>query len=274
MIATTILTGVWSAVLTPVDERYDPDAACAVDYYRDLLRDGIDGINLLGTTGEAMSFSVDQRLRLMEAVAAGVPRERTMCGAGASALGDAIRLTRAASELGFAAALVMPPFFFRDAGDDGIVRFFDALLSSTGPLRSTIVLYNFPRMTGITFRPELVDRLIDAFPGVIGGMKDSSNDVALQRAILERHPALRVFPSTEATLPQAKAYGAAGCISGSVCLWPQAAHAAYASGDASAATAIREGREALEGAPLIAQVRARVAKARNDDIWLRSMVPN
>ena len=274
MIATTTLTGIWSAVLTPVDERYEPDTARAVDYYRDLLREGIDGINLLGTTGEAMSFAADQRLRLMEAVAAGVPRERTMCGTGACALADTIRLTRAASELGFAAALIMPPFFFRDADDDGILRFFETLLSSTGPLRATIVLYNFPRMSGITFHPELVDRLIRAFPGVVGGMKDSSNDVALQREILARHPSLRVFPSTEATLLEAKAYGAAGCISGSVALWPQAAHAAYASGDTSAAGAIREARAALEGAPLIAQVRARVAAARNDDVWLRSMPPN
>jgi len=274
MIATTTLTGVWSAVLTPVDERYAPDAARAVDYYRDLLRDGIDGINLLGTTGEAMSFSADQRLRLMEAVAAGVPRERTMCGTGAASLADTIRLTGAASELGFAAALIMPPFFFRDASDDGVMRFFDALLSHAGALRTTVVLYNFPRMSGITFHPELVDRLIEAFPGVIGGMKDSSNDVALQQAILARHPALRVFPSTEATLLEAKAYGAAGCISGSVALWPQAAHAAYAKGDLSAATAIREARAALDGAPLIAQVRARVAKFRNDEAWLRSMPPN
>jgi len=274
MIATTTLTGVWSAVLTPVDERYEPDAPRAIDYYRDLLRDGIDGINLLGTTGEAMSFGVDQRIRLMEAVAGGVPRQRTMCGTGASSLADAIRLTRVASELGFAAALIMPPFFFRDASDDGILRFFEALLAGTGPLRTTLVLYNFPRMSGITFSAPLVDRLIQAFPGVIGGMKDSANDTQLQREILARHPASRIFPSTEATLLETKAYGSAGCISGSVCLWPQAAHAAYANGDTSAATAIREARAALEGAPLIAQVRSRVAKVRNDDTWLRSMPPN
>ena len=274
MIATTKLAGVWSAVLTPVDEDYEPDAARAVAYYRDLLRDGIDGINLLGTTGEAMSFSVDQRLRLMEAVAASVPHDRTMCGTGAASLADAVRLTRAAGELGFAAALIMPPFFFRDATDDGILRFFDALLSRAGALHTTIVLYNFPRMSGITFHDDLVDRLIEAFPGAISGMKDSSNDAALQKELLGRHPELRVFPSTEETLIAAKAYGAAGCISGSVCLWPQAAHAALAQGDVSAATAVGQARAALTGAPLISLVRDRVAQARNDDAWLRAMPPN
>jgi 4-hydroxy-tetrahydrodipicolinate synthase len=221
-----------------------------------------------------MSFSADQRLRLMEAVAASVPRERTMCGTGAASLADAVRLTRAAGELGFAGALIMPPFFFRDATDDGILRFFDALLSRAGPLRTAILLYNFPRMTGITFHADLVDRLIEAFPGAISGMKDSSNDVVLQKELLGRHPELRVFPSTEASLIEAKNYGAAGCISGSVCLWSQAAHAAHAEGDASAATAVGQARAALTGAPLISLVRARVARARKDDTWLRAMPPN
>jgi 4-hydroxy-tetrahydrodipicolinate synthase len=274
MIATTLLTGVWSAVLTPIDENYTPDAPRAVEYYRDLLRDGIDGINLLGTTGEAMSFGRKQRLRLMEAVAAGVPRERTMCGTGASSLADAAGLTRAASELGFAAALIMPPFFFRDAGDDGILRFFEALLAQTGALRSTILLYNFPKMSGITFHADLVDRLMALFPGMIGGMKDSSNDVALQRELLTRHPELRVFPSTEETLVDAKSRGLAGCISGSVALWPAPAHQAYANADAGAGAQVRDNRAALGGKPLIAQVRERVAKARNDDAWLRAMPPN
>jgi 4-hydroxy-tetrahydrodipicolinate synthase len=274
MIATSALTGVWSAVLTPIDERCDPDAPRAVEYYRDLLHDGIDGINLLGTTGEAMSFSVEQRLRLMEAVAAGVARERMMCGTGASALADAVSLTRAASELGFAAALIMPPFFFRDAGDDGILRFFDALLARTGALRSTILLYHFPKMSGISFTPDLVDRLIAAFPGAIGGMKDSANDVALEREVLARHPELRVFPSTEETVLEAKDRGMAGCISGSVALWSQLAHEAYAKNDKAAAAQVRADRASLAGRPLIAQVRERVAQARNDRNWLRSMPPN
>jgi hypothetical protein len=59
-----------------------------------------------------------------------------------------------------------------------------------------------------------------------------------------------------------------------VCLWPQAAHAAFAQGDVSAATAVGQARAALTGAPLISLVRARVAQARNDDAWLRAMPPN
>ncbi len=267
------LAGIWPAVLTPVDEQCEPDTPRAVAYYRELLRTGADGINLLGTTGEAMSFSADQRLRLMKAVAAGVPRDRTMCGTGAASLADATRLTRAAGELGFVATLIMPPFFYRDATDDGILRFFDRLLNGVGNLRATVVLYNFPRMSGITFHPDLVDRLMANFPGAIGGMKDSSNDRAMQREILQRHPEMRIFPGSEEYLLEAKAYGAAGCISGSVCLWLSLARKAF-DGDEEAAARLRDERLALAGVPLIAAVRERVAQARNDAVWSRAMPPN
>jgi len=141
-------------------------------------------------------------------------------------------------------------------------------------LRSTLLLYNFPKMSGVTFHPDLVDRLIATFPGAIGGIKDSSNDVTLQRELSTRHPELRIFPSTEEMLIDAQRQGLAGCISGSVALWPQSAHRAFANGDAAAAEQVRDARLALSGKPLIPQVRERVAKARNDENWLRAMPPN
>jgi 4-hydroxy-tetrahydrodipicolinate synthase len=272
-VSATTLRGIWAAVPTPVTAELAPDVPRARAYYRDLLRDGCDGINVLGTTGEAMSFSLDQRLRFMEAVASnGLPRERVMCGTGAASLHDASRLTRAAFELGFAAALVMPPFFFRDAGDDGIVAFFDRLFALAPPPNERVLLYNFPLMSGITFSPALVTRLIDAFPGVIAGMKDSSNDRALQRDIRARHAQLAIFPSAEDRLLDDKAEGAPGCISGSVSLWPQPARDALAGSDEAAQTVAAK-RRALEGLPLIAAVRYLTARARNDDAWERAMPP-
>jgi 4-hydroxy-tetrahydrodipicolinate synthase len=264
--------GIWSAVLTPIDVNYDPDAKRAVAYYRDLLANGIDGINLLGTTGEAMSFSRKQRIRLMEAVAEKIGPERVMCGTGASALGDAVALTRVAGELAFAAALVMPPFFYREAHDDGIVRWFHALLEKA-PGAPPILLYNFPKMSGIAFHAGLVDRLLAEFPGKILGMKDSSNDETLQRELLARHAELRIFPSTEGRILESQAFGAAGIISGSVALWPRESQRAF-SGDAEAAAYVKMQRDGLSGAPLIALVRDRVAAERSDDAWRRAMPPH
>lgn len=268
------LGGIWAAVVTPVTPRFEPDAPKAIDYYGELLAGGCDGVNLLGTTGEAMSFSRDARLRFMEAIAGGgLPVDRVMAGTGATSLDDAAALTSAALELGFSAALVMPPFFFRDAGDEGILRFFDALFARVTNDRGSLLLYNFPQMSGITFTAKLVGRLIEAFPERIAGVKDSSNDRALQAEILRRHPQLRVFPGSEAYLREALAVGVAGCISGSVALWPALAQSVYRYGEPGDAAALAWRRATLDGLPFNAAVRYAIARQRDDSDWERAVPP-
>jgi 4-hydroxy-tetrahydrodipicolinate synthase len=256
------LSGVWAAVITPVDAGFQPNGGAAIPYYHELLRTGCDGLNVLGTTGEAMSFSAAQRLQFMERlVHGGLPLDRMMVGTGAASLEDSMRLTRAVFEHRFAAALIMPPFFFRDASDDGIVRYFDLLFTRSAAPQKRVFLYNFPAMSGITFRLSLVDRLVAEFPGVIAGLKDSSNDAALQTALRERYPDFAIFPSSERNVYAAVAEGAAGCISGSVALWPQLAHEALTTGDEAATRRLNDARAALSGVPLIAAVRYLTSKA-------------
>src|SRR3954453_10383019 len=101
------LRGVIAAVATPVNEDGSPDVARALKLARYLVDNGCDGLNVLGTTGEATSFSLDERKRVMSAYRdAKLPMNRLMVGTGAAALDDAIALTRHAAELGFAGALV------------------------------------------------------------------------------------------------------------------------------------------------------------------------
>jgi 4-hydroxy-tetrahydrodipicolinate synthase len=268
------LTGIWSAVLTPLDGALQPDARKAIPYYRDLLASGIDGLNVLGTTGEAMSFSLQQRLSFTSALAAsGLPCGCMMAGSGAASLDDAVPLARHAFECGFAAALVMPPFYFRDATDDGIVAFFDALFARAAPPARGVLLYNFPRMSGITFHPDLVDRLLTAFPGVIAGMKESSNDPHLQSELRARHPDFTILVGSEADLLAAKRRGVAGCISGSVALWPRLAHDVFARDDRALEEELTLRRAALSAVPFIPAVRYLTARMRSDDAWERPVPP-
>jgi len=264
------LHGIWAAVVTPIDEQLEPNTARAIAYYTELL-DRCDGLNVLGTTGEAMSFSLRQREILLESIEeCDLPLHRMMCGTGASSLQDAITLKRCADRIGFAAALMMPPFFYRDANEDGILRFFDAVLSDSNEI--PVVLYNFPKMSGITFTVSLVERLMREFPKSIAGIKDSSNSLEYEREMIERFPTLSVFPGSEALLREGKAFGIAGCISGSVCLWPELAKSVFATGDPTKASELEEKRRGVSS-PLIAAVRQRIARDRDDDQWLRSMPP-
>jgi 4-hydroxy-tetrahydrodipicolinate synthase len=268
------LGGIWAATLTPVDARLEPDAPKAIGYYAALLAHGCDGLNVLGTTGEAPSFSLAQRLRFMEALAQSpLPRERMMIGTGATSFEDAALLTQAAFDCGYAAALLLPPFFYRDVPDDAILRFFDAVFSRVNSPAHGVILYNFPARSGVTFRVELVEALLSRFPSLFGGMKDSSNDRVLQRELLARRRDFAVFPSSEEDLLEAQAYGAAGCISGSVALWPQLAKSVLELRDEAQAERLAALRRAVYAGELLLGVRYLTAKLCADESWERAMPP-
>ena len=142
---TSKLSGVIAAVATAVDAAGEPDCARSVKLARHLLDHGCDGLNVLGTTGEATSFSLDQRKRVMSAYReAGLPLDRLMVGTGAAALADAVALTRHAAELGFAGALVLPPFYYKGVPDDGLVAYIDAIVRATADKPIPLYLYHFP----------------------------------------------------------------------------------------------------------------------------------
>ncbi|HET6894693.1 MAG TPA: dihydrodipicolinate synthase family protein [Candidatus Baltobacteraceae bacterium] len=269
---TTHLRGVCSAALTPFDERFRPDARVAVAYYDSLLHSGCDALNIMGTTGEAMSIAVDDRLAYMKALASsGLPLDRMMVGTGAASLNDAITLTRSALDCGFAAVLVMPPFFYRGISDDGVVRFFEQFFAGVQPPPGRTLLYNFPAMSGITFSADLVDRLLATFPQLIAGMKDSSNDVALQTEIIARNPDLLIYPGSELSLADARKRGVAGCISATVALWPQLAAEVWR-GEQPQEELTRK-RETLAGLPTVPAVRYVLAQRTRDAAWERCVPP-
>jgi 4-hydroxy-tetrahydrodipicolinate synthase len=268
------LHGVIAAIATAVDDRGAPDAARSVALARYLLDHGCDGLNVLGTTGEATSFSLEQRKRVMSAYAtSGLPLDRMMVGTGAAALADAIALTSHAAELGFAGALVLPPFYYKGVHDDGLVAYIDAIASATTARPIPIYLYHFPAQSGVPWHAALIRRLLDAFGERIVGLKDSSGDMDFARAAASIEPRFKVFPSTEAALPQARSGPFAGCISATANLNPDLCARAYRAGDAAALGEAVAIRKLFDGKPLVAGVKALLAHIHGEPRWARMAPP-
>src|SRR5271168_2340432 len=160
MTVTKPLHGVIAAVATAIDPAGEPDCARSTALARFLLSNGCDGLNVLGTTGEATSFSLDQRKKVMNDYAtSGLPLDRMMVGTGAAATADAVALTRHAAELGFAGALVLPPFYYKGVPDDGLAAYIGTIVAATADQPIPIYLYHYPQLSGLPWQPRLIRRL-------------------------------------------------------------------------------------------------------------------
>src|SRR6516165_7602306 len=248
------MRGVIAAIATAVDPKGEPDCARSIALARFLLANGCDGLNVLGTTGEATSFSLEQRRRVMTAYAdSGLPLDRMMVGTGAAALADAIALTRHAAELGFAAALVLPPFYYKGVPDDGLLAGIDAILAATAARPIPVYLYHFPAQSGVPWHVALIRRFLEKFGERIVGLKDSSGDMAYAREAASIAPRFRVFPSTEAALPEARS--------------------GLFAGDAGALAEAVAIRQLFDGKPLVPGVKALLAHIHGDPQWARVELP-
>ena len=268
------LTGVIAAVATAVDETGAPDAARSTKLARFLLDTGCDGLNVLGTTGEATSFSLEQRKAVMSAYkAAGLPLDRLMVGTGAAATADAVALTRHAAELGFAGALILPPFYYKGVPDDGLAAYIDTIAKATGEKPIPIYLYHFPSQSGLHWHVKLLARLLDAHRGRIVGLKDSSGDMAYAREAAGVAKDFDVFPSTEACLIEARSGIFAGCISATANLNADLCQQAWSSGDTAALDAAVTIRKLFDGKALVSGVKSTLAHIHNDAGWARVAPP-
>ena len=177
---------------------------------------GCHGAVLFGTTGEGPSFSPAEREALIRAALAArdsMPEFRLLAGTGTPSLSETIELTKLAFDLGCDAVLVVPPYYFRKATDDGLFNWFSEVIRKAVPADKYLIGYHIPPLTGIGFSIPLLERLKDAFPNQFAGIKDSSHDSAYAEAVGKSFGAdLLALNGTDSYLKLAMENHAAGCI--------------------------------------------------------------
>lgn len=208
------MTGVITPILTP----FNDDLSLATDLYVChaiwLLEQGIHYILPFGTTGEALSLSVNERMAALDSlIEGGIDPAVLMPGTGLCNLDDTVTLCCHAVDLGCAAVMTLPPFFYKNASDDGLYAYFTRLIESINRTNLRICMYHIPPMAGIGFSPALAGRLASDFPDTIVAYKDSSGDFENTRRVIAAAPDIAVFPGAETFLRQGMENGGMGCIS-------------------------------------------------------------
>ena len=274
--------GVFCAALTPLDAELTPDHARFVEHCRYLLDEGCDGIALLGTTGEANSFSVAERTALLEAVvAAGIVPQRLLPGTGVAALTETIALTRHALSVGVDTVVMLPPFYYKNVSDDGIYASYSEVVQRIGDARLKVVLYHYPQMSAQPISHALIERLRKTYPAVFTGIKDSSGDFANMTAMVERFPGFAVLGGADPLMLPLLRKGGAGCITATSNLVARSLayvykHSRDSDDDAALKVAqarIVKARELVSRFPQMASLKALVAERTGHSGWQRLRPP-
>lgn len=215
-----------SGVIAPNLTPFNDDLTIARDLYVEnahrLLDDGCVALAPFGTTGEALSVSVVERISLIEnLIEGGIDPARLIPGTGLTNLPETADLTRRMLEYGCAATMILPPFYFKGVSDDGLYAYYAKLIEMVGRDDLAIYLYHIPQVSGVGLSPHLVARLRRDFPDHIVGIKDSSGDWENTRALFGID-GLIVYPGSELPLIQALDLGGPGCISATANLNAQA----------------------------------------------------
>ncbi|MBE0428845.1 MAG: dihydrodipicolinate synthase family protein [Thermoleophilia bacterium] len=202
--------GVAVATITPFKSGGDEIDYGMIEKHLELIgREGAHGIVPAGTNGEFPSLTLDEKKKVLEVAAAARGNMYMIAGCGSCSLPEVLDLVSFAQDSGADAALVVPPFYFRDAGEDGIISFYRRVLSATS---LPIVLYSIPMYSGLAISDRMIESLLDH--GNLSGIKDSGGDPARTRELIGRYPQLKIFGGSDSLAGEAVAGGAAGLISG------------------------------------------------------------
>ena len=207
------LRGVFVAPLMPSHEDGSADLPKWIAHCRRLLAQGSHGLMPLGSTGEAHSFTVDERLAMIDALAqSGLPMNKMLVGASALAYPDAVRLIKHATSLGAGAVCVQPHFYYK-TGDDGVHAWYARLIDLVGDARLKLIIYDWESNIRVAFSLDLLGRLFGDFPGTIVGIKDSNGDKKQIEERCRAFPDRLVYSGTDVTALAGLRAGSNGCLS-------------------------------------------------------------
>lgn len=210
------LKGIFAASITPLNQDYSPDLDAIPEYLDFLAGRGCHGALLLGTTGEGPSFSFEQRIEIFKAgikIREGWPEFKLLAGTSTPSLDETVKLTRAAFDLGMDGTVVLPPYYFRNSGDAGLVSWFIKVIEQAVPQGGNFLAYHIPAVSGVGLSLDLLENLRESKPETFSGLKDSSGDMEFSKQLGEKFgDDLSVFTGNDRLLTYALNQHASGCI--------------------------------------------------------------
>ena len=273
MLKNALFGGVNAAVLTAMNTDLSIDLDRMAAHCRWLLANGCNGLAVLGTTGEANSLGIQERIEVLEGlIARGVPASKMLPGTGTTAITDTVLLTKKAEALGCRGALLLPPFYYKGPTDDGLLAYFNEVVQRVGGAIN-LYLYNFPQQSAIPFSVDFISRLLKQNFGKFKGIKDSSGNYENGLSYVENFAkdGFEVYAGDDTLMKPLLEKGSAGCITAASnvnCSIAARVYAGWNTSDGAVAHEILSAtRKAVTSVPMIPALKALVARNTGDPRW-------
>jgi 4-hydroxy-tetrahydrodipicolinate synthase len=258
---------VYSAVLTPFKKDLTIDTKLFISHCEFLLKNNIS-LAPLGTTGEANSISISEKIDLIKIIAnSDLPKEKIIIGTGNTSFVDAAFLTKTAVENKIYSVLLLPPFYYKNVSDEGVYQYYKEIINTVKSKNLRVFLYNIPQVSGVTISIDLVNKLKKEFSDTITGIKDSSGNFENTKKYKEIKNFI-VYPGSEKFLYDGLHIGCSGCISATTNVNIEAAKLINSFDKSEGETInqkIKAVRDVFEKYPVIAALKA--TKIIEDSNW-------
>ncbi|HBS5870482.1 N-acetylneuraminate lyase [Klebsiella aerogenes] len=202
------LRGVMPALLTPFDAQQNIDRASLRRLVRFNIKQGVDGVYVGGSTGEAFVQSLSEREEVLEIVAEEAKGKITLIAhVGCVSTAESQQLAAAAKRYGFDAVSAVTPFYYPFSFEEHCEHYRAIIDSADG---IPMVVYNIPALSGVKLTLEQINQLV-TLPGV-GALKQTSGDLYQMEQIRRAHPELVLYNGYDEIFASGLLAGADGGI--------------------------------------------------------------
>ena len=204
------LSGVFPALTTPFAGDGSVSLADLKHNIQQYNRTGLAGYVVIGSTGESVLLKKTEIEEILATVKeAAAPGKKLIAGTGAESTAETIERTKRAAELGYDAALVKTPYYYKQSYKADVLIAHYRRVADASPI--PVLLYSVPQFTGIALEPPEVVALAD-HPNIIGIKESSGNVQRIAEIIAGVSPGFQVLVGSAATIYPSFAVGARGAI--------------------------------------------------------------
>jgi 4-hydroxy-tetrahydrodipicolinate synthase len=262
--------GIYVGALTPLNADLSCNSQELAYHCLNLMQRGCKGVVLFGTAGEGPSFSVKERIEVLEKVIdKGVDPKKIILANGGANLSETVDLVQAAIKLNISVFLISPPSFFKNVPEEGVISYYREMIQRVANPNLRIILYHIPQYSGVPITLKIIETLLLEFPNKVIGIKESEGNLTFAKSIIDTFSHFKVFVGNERQIIEAVHYGAAGSICGLANLYPELICSLYEQGRRSNCANPQELEaffQALKGYSFIPAIKAAMEKAKGD-VW-------